>query len=766
MTLGIFCLMSISLYIYNEFNFDRHIPDSKNIYRATFNWRSLADKEEINLSWALSSLPQQLTDYCPEIESVTGISKFKDRAIVKVDSKIFQEDNFFETDTSFFSVFKTQPLSGAFEKDLSESIIVLTESLSKKYFGSNDPISQIVSVNDTEYKVAAVIKDAPLNSTLRYEALIFTLTPISTDWCLVFFKLRQDASNTVLEKKINDLFLEQNESYLAQTKSTGSYEIEGLVDIHLGSAKLFDAPKGNSQMLYLLFTLGILIMLVSCINYVNISLGIAGGRRVEMGMRRIFGASKVQSQIQFIFELLLMAVICFIIVCLLLLLFWQQLINVGFPKIEMNTINFVTTSSAVLLCILFLSLSSGLYISSRINSSSFVNNLKQLSGTKRNHFFRNALLTFQFTVSVCLIFGSVVVVRQTQLIMGGDSKFNAKEVMVIDIPNDESIKGSITQFKQSVERLPHTQSISLTSRHSLPTSELDYELFRVNVNGQDKIKTFAYAMVDENYFNVLNIPILLGRSYTETEFHSEDGNQWEFPIVNESFVQNQEWIDDPLKQKISHYSANVLDEEVLGVTANFGFEGLHKKTKPMIFYPNKEFPEVIMIRFSIIDEEKIKDIKAIWQKEMKSQLEYKFLNDYFATAVEKESDLQYLMVFFSACSILITILGLLGLINVNLNEQRKGIAIRGVFGASELSLLMLTWKEYALLFLIAIFVGYPISIIFLKNWLEDFPEKTSLSITVYFLALTIIAVTVLVAIVYHLVQIKRVNYLKWIKDEI
>jgi putative ABC transport system permease protein len=763
LVIGIFCLTFISLYVFNELSYDRHIPNFRNIYRATLHWSSQADNEQLELSWALSTLTRQLLDYCPEVESATGVTKFKKRATVRIGAKIFREDNFYETDTSFFKVFKLPLISGRLIPSNSKSSIVLTESIARKYFGKEDPINQILLVNGTQYQVAGILGDVPLNSSLRYEALTFTHDPTVNEWCYVFFTMVNHSDIKQVQKKIDDLFHEENDEYLKKSHSTGSYEVEKLTDIHIGKAKLFDAPKVEKQILFILTSIAIIVMLVSCVNYVNINIAVASSRQIEMGIRKIFGSTDRQIRLQFILELAFLSFLCLCISIILVLLINQYFKSIGLFTIESDVNNIVNISFFGIVCISLLSIISGSYISQQINRSSLVENIKKQGGFIGKKAFRNGMLVFQFSVSIGLAFAAIVIGKQTVLISGNGDKSNISEVMVIEVPREEGSAHSLDEFANSIKQLPFVQVVSFTGYRSLPTIEPDYELFRLDLSGQVKFKTFPYVSVDENFFKLMNIPIIQGRNFKEGDFDNVD-SKWENPIVNESFVKNQQWDNDPLQHKI-FYASQEDGSEIIGVVNDFGYNGFSKEAKPIVFYPNKEFPENILIRLSGLDKAKIDKIKDIWMHSMKLPMEFKFLNDYFLQTIQKEKDLQYLLICFSIMSCVITSLGLFGLINISLSKSKKEIGVRRILGANVFDLLKVVWKEYLLLFLVSIILAYPISTILLKKWLENFAQRISISIDIYLLALFVVAILLAIAFIYHAVQVIKSDSLKWIKNE-
>lgn len=764
LTIGISCFIFISLYVYSEYSYDRHFTDSDRIFRVTMNWRSNADKNDVRIGMSLSSVAGQLQEEFSEVESATGIIPFTQQAVVKVDEKFFYEDNYFETDMSFFSVFNVTPLQGNLENIDEQSSIVITQKLAARYFGSEDPLEQTLIVNDVPYEIVAVLPDVPANSSLQYEALIFSFTDITADWSFTFFKVLPKVSAVSdLAKRINELFVNEYDQYLLKTASVGVYEIEPLRDIHFGQPKLYDKAKGNLSMLYLLTGIALLILTVSCINYLNLCMALTSTRQIEVGIRKIFGARHSHTWVQYAAEFFILACFCLTLSVLLIAVLWPTIISNANIQLVLSVQGLIAVGLGLLLVLVVLSLITGAYVASQFSAGSPIYNLKQRVGVKSSRLFRNSLLVFQYTVSLALVFSSFIVMHQMDIMSGSASTMNLDQIMVINLPKDEDSRPSLEQFKAAVTKLPFVENISFTGHRSLPTQEPEFEIFGVDTDNGQVIKTLAYVRVDENFFNTLNVPIISGRSYTQSEIDS--AGDWNFPIVNEAFVKSQGWKDDPLQHSIAYGEHKDEKRKILAVVSDFGFSGFHRKAQPMVFFPNNRYADKIMIHISSFNENKMSELQALWTRELNVPFDFKFLDDYFAEVLAKEKDLQQILFGFSILAVVIGGLGLLGIININLSQQRKATAIRMIYGAGMAHLLSLTWKEYLGLFLLAIVIAYPISLAILSEWLQGFPEKAPISVVEYLKAISVISLLVIFTMGYHAIQIRTAKHIKWIRHD-
>jgi putative ABC transport system permease protein len=511
---------------------------------------------------------------------------------------------------------------------------------------------------------------------------------------------------------------------------------------------------------YLEHSLAVLILVISVVNYLNLNIAQVSGRQTEVGMRKIFGASTGEAVLQYILEFFLIAIFCLIISAVFFILFFSMANEGPILQISLSASEIVFIAVFLVVLLLALSVLAGGYIYLQTKNSP-IYNLRQRTGFRGNHLFRKILLGFQFTTSIALIFMALIIMKQIKLMVENVSKLHVNQVMVVDLPNDRDRYTNTEKFYNVLRQTPYIKSFSTVGNNSLPTVTPDFELFSVRVNGQSKIKTYPYVNVDTSYFKLLGIPILKGRNFTEADFE----NRWDNPIVNEAFVKSQSWAD-PLDRQITYFGSVESGEgRIIGVVSDFPFRGFQQKNKPMIFYPNRGQSEKLLIHFSSLNTDKIEDIKQKWYSEMKLPLEFRFLDDYFLKTVENEGNLQWLLFTFSIVCLIIAGLGLFGIININLIYHQKEIAIRKVFGARLLGLVVSTWKEYAFLLLISSILSYPVGLISLNKWLQIFPDKVNVSPLLYIKAIAIVALMMILVMIYHAIKMHRSKTIKWLRNE-
>lgn len=758
LVLGVSCFVFITLYVYNDYAFDRHFKDSDRVYRVSMVWRSLADRDELNIAMTPVSLPEQISFSCPEVEAATGLSAVGP-SVVQIGDKSFHEDGFYETDSSFFNVLSNRVIAGSIERARDRSSIVVTETIAKRFFGDANPLQQTIYVDSIAYTVGAVVADLPANSSVRYDALLFTLTDYSTDLCFTFFKCGRNVDVNAVRSKMNDLLAEEYGTYFSEVKSEGTYVVERLSDIHFGRPMVFDQPKGNKILLFILQTLAFLIITISFINYLNLSLAVVSDRQIESGVRKVLGAGPRHVVFQYVLEFGVVGIIALVLSTGVLALFWNS-----FEKMRLITntppINVMASVAASsLVVIFFLSLLSAMYVSSYSQSSPIVD-LRQQRTFRGSRLKTNGLVVFQFTTSITLVFSAFIVMQQIDFISRRIYEMRSDRVMVIDAYDDGARLSSLVEFRNAAQELPYVKLLSMVGYHSTPTLMKNYDIFEIEANGQQKLQTFAYFEVDEKFFELLGMPLLMGRNFVETDFK----NRWGAAIVNEAFIKNQGW-KDAVGRKILYEGMPDKEGRIIGVVKDLGLYGLPNNADPMIFYPAAGRADKVLVRLSHVNREVISSIETLWKQRVGTPMDFTFMANYFDKAISKEKTLQWLLSLFSIFAIIIASLGLIGMINFNIMNQKREIALRKMFGASLFNLVAHTWKRYFAILTISAALSYPLGLISTRRWLESFSERGAEPIVAFLQALAVIITTMILVVCYNGIQILKANSVKWLRNE-
>ncbi len=754
LTLGISCFILIALYVQSEYYFDRHFDKAERIYRVSLSMYSKETNEITNLGWSEAPLIEQLTESFPELEAVTGILKMRGKVKVLCGSNTFLEDNLFIADQKYFSVFSHHWIEGNPQTALEQQYaVVLTEKLSHKYFKNESPLNKTLIINNENYVVTGLIKDLPHNTDIKFDGLI-SVNSHFPDWCFTYLLFKKEKDAAGFQQKLDTLFDNYLRPILAQSDSDGAYVYEALTDIHFGERRLFDPPKGSKPALYSFAAIGFLILIISGFNYINISIAQSTKRQSEIGIRKVMGAMKNQIRWQYIVESLL---ICFIalIIAIGLVMYSVPILN------SYDILNFDWNDWQGLVLIIFIvlltvsvAIGSGSYSTLYLASSNTIENLKGKAGNRGQTAFKNSLIVFQFTASLSLIFATQVVYDQMQLLLKSNPGFNKDQVLVVDIPSDETIYSKLPALKNALNEFSFVKNSSLVGSNSIPTSDLEMDTY--SVAGQSQIKLLNYVRTDDGYFDVLGLTMVAGRTFNKTDLDSSRS----VVIVNEALVKSMGW-ENPLEQTITYGEP----AEVIGVVRNFYFHGMQSKIEPIQFYPNNNVYEKLLVKIESPDMNKILALEKVWKAQLNQPFEYKFLDEYFKEQLMKENILQKLLIYFSALSVVITCLGLFGLISLTIAQKSKETGIRKILGANLVDLLILTWKGYLKLIAISLLISFPIVLFLMARWLENFPNKTAMDLSQYLFGVSILSIVILIIILYQANKIIKMQIIESIKQE-
>ncbi|MBL7860535.1 MAG: ABC transporter permease [Cyclobacteriaceae bacterium] len=757
LTLGICVFLWTTLTLYKEWSYDKHFKDANRIYRVTMNWQGESDLSETRLGWSLSALPEQLRTSLAGVEHATGLVKVKDRVLVKVGNTSFLEEGYYQTDTCYFNVFEYKWEHGNPNK-INRSSIVLTSSLSKKYFGNDSPVGHRIEIENEAFEVMGVIQDVPANSSFRFKALVFTFDASYTDWGFTFFKIRPDASVSSIGQNIKSLFQEEYASTLKQSTITGSYHIEPLMDIHMGEYKMMDSPKANRKLLALVTSLAAIILFISLTNYSNLTTSLADDRQRESTIRIVLGAAPGNILIQSIIEATMLSISALFISSMIIYLLWSALDEFLPNAYSFDTGHILWVFSTIIFCVFIVACLSGFwsYQKRRVVS---INKPGLFQFWPRYHWLTGLWMTFQFCITLTLLFSSRIILDQLQEVTGWGKDSHQNQSLVVNVPHQEDVMPAVENFARMLQQQPYVMQASLTGVGALPSLEASMDIFGVHSEWGKSIQTLQYTEVDATYFDLFNLNIVAGRPFTE-----EDMGSWEAVIVSESYVKQQGWSDDPLQHRIC-YGGICDGVQVVGVVRDALFWGLQQSERPMLYYPLQSAPEKLVIKLSLFDPTKLDEIKSLWLGAVQLPFDCQFFDQYVAKHVEKERKTEQQISLLAGVSILLIALGFLGVVHVQLTKRKKAIALRKVFGATLIDLLKSGWRDQLQFLLIAVIVSYPLAWLVLQSWLAQFTSKTSVNLVTFLQSLIPVAVIILFALIYHGWKLGRMKSLDIIRYE-
>jgi len=747
LALGISVCALIALWVADELSFDRFHANADRIYRVD------ADVKFQGQAFSLAAAPPPLvptlkTEF-PEIEDATrfradGTWNFT------VDNKTFREERVGFSDPAVFNVFSVPVVLGNGAKALSQpNTMVLTEEVAKKYFGSENPIGKSLKTgNNKVYTVGAVIKRFPSNSHIRFNVLISMVSyedSKSNKWggnnYSSYVLLKRGIQPEAVTKKFPDVVrtyfapMLESEMHLSYDKflKAGDYfqfYLFPLTSIHLHSGnKLGEiSPNGSMQYVWVFSGVAAFVLLIACVNFMNLSTARATNRAKEVGIRKTLGGKRGQLVAQFLAESSLM------VTCALALAFciveavlpaFNDLAGKELFRTTLLTPQFIGVISVLFIVV---SLLAGAYPAFVLSAFQPVKVLKgdKSSGSK-NKTLRSTLVVVQFTASVALVIGTLVIFNQLQFIQTKNLGFNREQVLLVDDPVTLP-DGSALRFRQEVLRITGVKNA--TVGNYLPTG--GWRNNSIVFTGKDNVSgSVQQWRVDADYVPTLGMEILQGRNFS-TAFASDSLGV----IINQTAAKKFFGADNPLGKTIQTPNEDKKETyTVIGVVKDFHFESLRETIQPLVMFYGTNFGGTV-IRFNAAETASVlAQVESTWKRlSPQKPFEYKFMDDSFRAIYKSEQRIGAILGAFTALAIAIACLGLFGLAAFTAEQRTKEIGIRKVLGASVASIIGLLSKDFLKLVGIAIVVAVPLAWYGMSAWLQDFAYRVELSWWMFALA--------------------------------
>jgi len=767
LALGISSCLFISMYVTDELSYDSYHEKADRIVRLTnvldFNGAS---------NTALTNLPSGPTilDEFPEVENFVRFrGTGRAGAELSYQDKVLNISNTWFTDSTVFEVFSYEILNGDGENALkAPKSIVLTKSTADQFFGEEDPIGAEMKINNTLLTVTAVIADPPDNSEISINALIslnsfppqFHQTH-NQDWfrigfyTFLLFKDTPDIADfeekmIAFEEKYVQPWAEAN-----QIEAGLKYFITPLKEVHFDSGKEYDLPKGNLNYIYIFSLLAVFILLIACINYINISLAQSSKRAKEVGVRKTLGANKMELVNSFLAESLMLTLIATLIALVFVELWLGTFNNVTGKALTTAAIfsgsNLLILLGIVLLVGILASSYPALVLSSFNPTQVLKGTLPKMSGVGS---VRKMLIFLQFLFSIFMITGTLLINEQMEFMRSMNLGFDRENVMSIQIPADTSVSRQAPPWVEELRNDNRVESVSLTS---MPTGNVGQLMFRVEKDSLLVEQTLSFLFVDEHFIEVLGLDLLKGRNFDK----SISTDRQQAFIINQYAANAFGWDEEALGKRLqwglmpNNQAAN--DGVVVGVVNDFHFQSLHNPLEPMVLCFNPNGSNTMSIRFAKGDyTDLMGELESRWNEiAPKHPFNFSFLDEALDQRYVQERAMNQIFNYFSFIAILIASLGLFALVSFSIQSRIKEIGVRKVLGASLGQLAWVLLKDFFLLLVFAFILTIPVNFYLNNRWLESFAYDAPLNILNYANALFISLVLALLTVSYHIFRVSK-----------
>jgi putative ABC transport system permease protein len=731
--IGLACSILIMLWVTDELSYDRFHKFSEEMYRVVV-YLLYENGEDFPVAVSPGPLGPVMQSSFPEIERITRLNFMQ--GVFHYGDKMFRENNLAFVDSSFFSMFSFPFVKGNAAKTFREpNSIVLTEKMSKKYFGNEDPVGKIILVkifSQESFKVTGVLADLPTRTHLNFidffipfhyaEKNFPWVTTMDNNSVYTYMQLKKSTSAEAMNKKIKNILH-------TQQKQTDVY-LQPLSAIYLHSSFTADfVASGSIQYVYIFSAVALLVILIACINFMNLSTARYSRRAKEVGIRKVVGALRKNIIYQFLGESIFLSLLAFAVALILIVLVTPAFNGLSGKTISLNaltTLQLLLIFAIVLLTGIIAGTYPAFFLSSfkpvRVFKGTFAQDAKGFS-------FRRVLVVAQFIISAVLIIGTLIISKQLEFIR--NKRLGYDKENIVSIPASNNYK----DFKNELLRHPSIGNVTMANNSLAYVSNSSSEW---NWEGKDPDKKILFheLAVDYDFFETFKMKILQGRTFSK-DFGTDTLLTY---IINEEALRQMK-LTSPVGKRLS-------DGKIIGVVQDFSFKSVHNKIEPMIIQCKPQWCYLTFIKIKPNHlQDGMADIEKTWKRfNAQNPYEYVFLDQQLNKIYEPEQRTGTIFKWFASLAVFISCLGLFGLISFVAEQRTKEIGIRKVLGASVTNIVNMLGKDFLKLVLIANVIATPLAWWVMHNWLNDFAYRINIEWWVFVVAglaaITIAIITV------------------------
>ena len=781
---GLTCCLLITTYILNELSYDRYNKNADNIYRITRTFYNGNGEATLNLSTISPPFGYYLPTDFPEIQKMTRLLNFGTVPLRYKDKLINEKDVYF-ADENLFDVFTVDVLKGNPKTALTDPFsVMLTEDEAKKYFGNEDPINKVIRANNQfDVKVTGIYKPFPSNAHMHPNMLVsfntlkdsavygeqnlrtnwgnnsfFTYIMLPKGYNIQNMKARFPA---FLDKHMTDEYGPNKPS-----KST-SLDLQKLTDIHLYSHTDYEAePNGDISRVWIFGAIALFILLVACINYMNLSTARSALRAREIGIRKVIGARRKEIIFQFLSESVLLCWVAIIIAGVLTYVMLPWLNKVSGQQLSFDILLKWQVIIPLLITPFIVGILSGIYPSLFMSSFQPVKTLKGLfnaHGSSIN--FRKVLVVFQFGISIALIITTMIVFQQLRYMQQASLGYDKEHILTL--PYYPALNDQYESFRNTLLRNSNIKDVGRSSR--IPTGRL-LDGQGAQAPGNDSMvpvkADIRYVAADYDFIPTYGVHIVAGRNFSR-----DYGTDTASFILNEAAVRAVGW-KSPQEAVGKNFKYGGQMGHIVGVTNDFHFESLHQTIAPLILVmptPAQAANSYGYLSIKISGgniPSALATIKDTWQKFLPElPYQYTFLDENFAKLYEAEQRQGTIFIIFACLAIFIACLGLFGLSAFSITQRVKEIGVRKVLGANVSTIVALLSKDFLKLVLIAAIISFPIAWYAMHNWLQDFAYRINIQWWVFVVAGILAALIALITVSFQAIKAALANPVKSLRTE-
>ena len=782
LAIGIACSILIILFVVNELSYDRFNKNKDRIYRVVLKGK--IGEAELNSAYTAAPIGPTFRNEVPEVQNATRLERWGE-VVAKFDDKSFVEKDMILADSTLFDIFTLPLLQGNPQKVLTEPhTIVLSESTAKSFFGNEDPIGRSIKINtDTSYyTVTGVVVDPPVTSHFGY-SMIASITSNKrsnsdfwlSNYLYTYVLLSPDASVKEVEKKFSSVLekyigpqLEQVlgitiDEFKASGNRYGLY-LQPLLDIHLNpDIEAGLRPTSDKKYVYVFSIIALLILVIASINYMNLSTARSAGRAREVGVRKVVGSSRSTLIRQFLVESVLLSFISLIFAIVLIEITLPYFNNMVQLHLSMQYLKHWYIIPGLILLSFLVGTMAGSYPAFFLAS---FNPIKVLTGKLRikagSGWLRSVLVVLQFSISILIILGTIIIYRQIHYMLNKDLGFNKENLMVIR--RAEALGDKQETFRQEVEKYPGVINCSYST--SVPGYPNNFNGYSIEGRNADQTYLMQINWIDDEYPETYGLKIADGRFFSK-KYASDTAAI----VINETAAKKFN-IDKPFSTRFIQPGMKPEERiflQVIGIVKDFHITSLQQEIQPCAFILRSKNSRwgYITIRLAPKNiNEAINYVQKTWKSFTSNDpMQYFFMDEDFRNHYKQERRTSDITLCFAIFSIFIAALGLFGLTSYTTEQRTREIGLRKALGASGRNVIVLLLKEIILLVSISTVIAWIVAYFVMKNWLQDFYYRINMSAISYIVAFIIALIIALVTVSYRAYMASLTNPAQALKYE-
>lgn len=773
LAIGIACCSIIYLYVNYELSYDKYHENGDRVFRVTTLLKD--PKKQDHFAPSSPMMAVRIKTNFPEVSKYFRMNESK--SMIAFGEKKIYDTKIKYADSTFFDFFSFKPIEGQTKNALTNPYtIVLTASTAKKYFVEEKALGKIMQLGDTvNLTVTAVIEDIPQNTHFKSDAFISrsTLNELKKsdstwvrdheeNWFYCdsysYILLNKNVNYKTLEPKINAMMDREMAEIRKQVGMSFNIVLQPIQDIHLKSnldAEIKDSNNGDIVYVYIFIGAALLILLIACCNFINLSTARSLNRSKEIGLRKVIGATRAQLIGQFLGESLVFSTIATIISILLVLIALPVFNDFLGTEIKMD-LSLIALYMGLILIIGFLA---GLYPALLMSSFKPIQSLKgKISHGFSDIFFRKSLVVFQFTIAIVLIISTTLILQQLNFIQSRNIGMKKDQIVSIELKAADNEKATVI-----LDELKRNTTVINGSVNSFSFKGVSNITMLPEGFAENEMTSSAVFTVDENFIDTYEIAMIEGRNFSKS-FPTDAKEAF---IINEAAVKAFGWKTPKLAIGKKIGWGGMKDGKVIGVMKDFNYASLHENIKPLVIHIFPQWSNSISLKLKTDDlTNTMAAIESKWKTlAPHSPFKYDFNEEEFNSLYQSEINMRSILGVFTFLSVLVACLGLFGLAAFSIKQRFKEIGIRKVLGSSTVGIVKLISKDFLKLVIISFLIAAPLAWYGMNKWLQDYAYKISISWWVFFAAGAMALLIAFLTVAFQAIKAADANPVKSLRTE-